>query len=258
MIISTVNYMYVDFISDDHYKECVRYVLDSFNNAVKLKDSLKDAIQKGDVFKSSLFSNVVDPFKMTFEVSKIGVKEWIRKEILRQLDKSVEQKMGEFHQKMLGGVNGWTDLKIGQGVDLVNDDNTLYLEIKNKFNTCSGSALKDVRKNLEDITKEKHKATAYWAYIIAKSKDKSGEAVWVKKGFNKIDSVKSLWGEKVYEKVTGDPKALYKIYQTLPKVIADVTKEDDIANVAIIIEDIVDSLEDHFDNIQKKIYNIVF
>lgn len=56
--------MYVDFITDEHYKGCVRYVLDSFNNAVKLKKSPSEAIAKGDVFKSSLFSNVVDPFKM--------------------------------------------------------------------------------------------------------------------------------------------------------------------------------------------------
>ena len=250
--------MYVHFVTDDHYKECVRYVLDSFNNAIRLKESLEKAIKAGDIFKSTLFSNVVDPFKMSFEVSKIGVKEWIRKEILRQLDKSVEQKMGEFHQKLLGGVDGWTDLKVGQGIDLVNKDNTLFLEIKNKYNTCSDSALKDVRRKLEDITSKKHNSTAYWAYIIANSKKKSGESIWIKKGFNKIDSVKYIWGESVYEKVTGDPKALYKIYQTLPLVIAEVTKEDDIKDIGEIIEEIVNSLEDHFDYIQNQIYNMVF
>jgi Eco47II restriction endonuclease len=250
--------MYVDFVTDEHYKNCVRYVLDSFNNAIRLKESLEKSIKDGDIFKSTLFSNVIDPFKMSFEVSKIGVKEWIRKEILRQLDKSVEQKMGEFHQMLLGGVDGWTDLKVGQGIDLVNKDKTIYLEIKNKYNTCSDSALKDVRRKLEDITSKQHKATAYWAYIIANSKLKSGESIWVKKGFNKIDSVKSIWGTSVYEKVTGDSDALSKIYKTLPRVIADVTKEDDIQDIAVIIESIVDSLEDHFDSIQTQIYKIVF
>ncbi|TWR24006.1 Eco47II family restriction endonuclease [Mucilaginibacter achroorhodeus] len=250
--------MYVDFISDEHYKECVRYVLDSFNNAKKLKESLQKAIVAKDIFKSSLFSNVVDPFKMTFEVSKIGVKDWIRKEILRQLDKSVEQKMGEFHQKILGGVDNWTDLKVGQGIDLVNDDKTLFIEIKNKFNTCSDSALKDVRRKLEDITSKKHQATAYWAYIISNSTKKSGEGVWVKKGFNKIESVKAIWGKAVYEKVTGDPDALYKIYKTLPSVIADVTKEDDIKDVSEIIDDIVNGLDDHFEMIQNQIFKVVF
>ena len=250
--------MYVDFITDDHYKDCVRYVLDSFNNAIKLRDSLKKSIEDGDVFKSSLFNNVVDPFKMVFEVEKIGVKEWIRKEILRQLDKSVEQKMGEFHQRVLGGVEGWTDLKVGKGIDLVNKNETIFFEVKNKYNTCSDSALKDVRRKLEDITSKKHDASAYWAYIISNAKKKSGEAIWVKKGFNKIDSVKYIWGESVYEKVTGDSKALYKIYKTLPRVIAEVTKEDDIKDIGEIIEDIVNSLEDHFDSIQSQIYNKVF
>jgi len=250
--------MYVEFISDEYYKDCVRYVLDSFNNAVKLKKSLSEAIAKGDVFKSSLFNNVVDPFKMIFEIEKIGVKEWIRKEILRQLDKSVEQKMGEFHQRILGGVKGWTDLKVGQGIDLINDKKTVLIEIKNKYNTCSDSALKDVRRKLEDLTSRNHLTTAYWAYVIADSKEKSGEAIWIKKGFNKIDSVKRVWGERVYEIVTGDPDALQKIYTSLPEVIKVVTKEDDIKDIAIIIDEIVDSLDDHFENIQKLIYNQVF
>lgn len=202
--------MYVDFISDEHYKECVRYVLDSFNNAVKLKVSLEKAINSGNIFKSSLFSNVVDPFKMIFEIEKIGVKEWIRKEILRQLDKSVEQKMGEFHQRILGGVEGWEDLRVGQGVDLVDKKKTTFIEIKNKYNTCSSAALKGVRRELEDLTSKNHRAKAYWAFIISKSSNKSGEDVWVKKGYNRIESVRKIWGEAVYEKVTGDINSLHK------------------------------------------------
>ena len=36
--------MYVDFITDEHYKECVRYVLNSFNKASDLRDSIKPLI----------------------------------------------------------------------------------------------------------------------------------------------------------------------------------------------------------------------
>ncbi len=38
--------MYVEFISDEYYKDCVRYVLDSFNNAVKLKNHLAKLLLK--------------------------------------------------------------------------------------------------------------------------------------------------------------------------------------------------------------------
>lgn len=250
--------MYVSFVSDEHYKECVRIVLDSFNKALLLKQSIENAIKKDNVFSSDLFSNVVDPFKMRFEIQKIGLKEWIKKEILRQLDKSVEQKMGEFHQMLLGGVAGWTDLKVGNDVDLVNDENSIYIEIKNKFNTCSGDALNAVRRKLEEITKRNHQATAYWAYVIANTVQKSGEDVWVKKGFNKIEAVKKLWGEKIYEIVTGEKDALEKVYNSLPQVIDDVLIEDNPENISTIIDDIVKILEPYLEDIQSKIYSEVF
>lgn len=250
--------MYVNFISDEHFKECVRHVLNAYDNALTLKESIENSILKGDIFQSLLFENIVDPFKMAFDISKIGIEEWIKKEVLRQLDKSVEQKMGEFHQKILGGVKGWTDLQIGQEVDLMKNDETIYIEIKNKSNTCSGDALTAVRRKLEEITKNNHNSTAFWAYIIAKTKQKSGEEIWIKKKFNKIDSVKKVWGENVYEIVTGDADALPKMYTALPSVITDVSNEDKIVEIKIIISDIIDLLQPHLESIQSKIYTEVF
>jgi len=250
--------MYVNFISDEHFQNCVRNVLSSFRKAVELKESVEKSIIDGDIFKCSLFNNVVDPFKMIFEIEKISMKEWIKKEMLRQLDKSVEQKMGEFHQEILGGVDGWTDLKIGKVVDLVNEDKTAYLEVKNKYNTTNGKSLNKLRESLEEITKENHNANAYWAYIIANTVKKSGEEIWVKKGYNKIDSVKKIWGEKVYEMITGDALALEKIYTSLPTVISDVINEDDIINVSQIIEETVLIMEEYLPQIRRQIYSKVF
>lgn len=250
--------MYVDFISDEHYKNCVRYVLGSYSNAVELKESIKRSIQEGNIFKSSLFFNVVDPFKMTFDIQKIGLNEWVKKEILRQLDKSVEQKMGEFHQRMLGGVEGWIDLGIGHEVDLMKEDKTIYLEIKNKYNTCSSDALKGVRGKLENITRENHDATGYWAYIISNTVQKSGEDIWIKKDFNRIDSVRKIWGEEVYSLVTENENALEQVYNSLPEVIADVVKEDKIEDLSEIIEQITSLIEPFLDEIKQRIYREVF
>ena len=250
--------MYVQFISDDHFKNCVRHVLNAYDNAITLKESIAISIERGDVFQSLLFKNIVDPFKMAFDINKIGIEEWIKKEVLRQLDKSVEQKMGEFHQKILGGVGGWTDLGVGHEVDLMKNDKSIYIEIKNKFNTCSGDALTAVRRKLEEITRNNHDSTAFWGYIIAKTKQKSGEEVWIKSKFNKIDSVKKIWGEKVYEIVTGDTDALSKLYTALPIVIKEVIKEDKIVEVETIISDIIELLKPHLRSIQSEIYSEVF
>lgn len=250
--------MYVEFISDNHFKDCVRHVLNAYDNAITLKESIEYSIKKGDIFQSLLFKNIVDPFKMAFDINKIGIEEWIKKEVLRQLDKSVEQKMGEFHQKILGGVGGWTDLGIGQEVDLMKNDKSIYIEIKNKYNTCSGDALTAVRRKLEEITRNNHDSIAFWAYIIAKTKQKSGEEIWIKSKFNKIDSVKKIWGEKVYEIVTGDPEALSKVYKVLPTVIMDVIKEDEIVEIEVTINEIIKLLKPQLGSIKLKIYSEVF
>lgn len=250
--------MYVQFISDKHFKDCVRHVLNSYQNAITLKESIQESLENGNIFKSELFKNVVDPFKMAFDVNKIGIKEWIKKEVHRQLDKSVEQKMGEFHQKVLGGVDGWKDLGTGNEVDLMKVDQSVYIEIKNKFNTCSGDALTAVRRKLEEITRTNHNSTAYWAYIIAKTQQKSGEEVWIKAKFNKIDAVKKVWGEKVYEIVTGDPDALLKLYKALPMVISNVLDEDKVESIEAIIDELLTLLEPHLKSIQSKIYSEVF
>jgi hypothetical protein len=250
--------MYVQFITDEHFKNCVRHVLNAYSNAISLKESIEESIKNGNIFQSLLFKNIVDPFKMAFDVNKIGIEEWIKKEVLRQLDKSVEQRMGEFHQKILGGVEGWTDLGIGKEVDLMKNDKSIYIEIKNKYNTCSSDALSAVRRKLEEITRNKHDAIACWAYIIAKTNQKSGEEVWVKTKFNKIDSVKKVWGEKVYQIVTGDKDALEKIYNALPTVILDVIEEDEIIETETIINELIGLLKPHLGSIKSQIYSEVF
>jgi len=233
-------------------------VLGSYSNAIELKESIKESIQKGNIFKSSLFSNVVDPFKMSFDIQKIGIKEWVNKEVLRQLDKSIEQKMGEFHQRILGGVEGWVDLGIGHEVDLMKEDKTVYLEIKNKYNTCSSDALKGVRGKLENITRENHEAIGYWAYIISNTVERSGEDIWIKKDFNRINAVRKIWGERVYALVTGQEDALEQIYNTLPIVINDVNKEDEIEDLSELIDQITLLIEPFLGEIKQRIYKEVF
>ena len=71
-----------------------------------------------------LRKNGIDIFKMLFDVvnSNISVDDWVKNEVIRQSDKSINNKVGEFHQKLLGGVKGWVDLGIG-------DDSKVDLKI---------------------------------------------------------------------------------------------------------------------------------
>lgn len=164
----------------------------------------------------------------------------------------------EFHQRLLGGVDGWVDLGIGNDVDLMKADKTVYLEIKNKFNTCSSDALKGVRGKLEDITRGNHEAVGYWAFIISKYSERSGNEIWIKKGFNRIEAVRKIWGEEVYALVTGEQDALEQVYNSLPTVINDVVREDEIKDLSEIIHQITLVIEPFLHEIKERIYREVF
>ena len=156
-------------------------------------------------------------------VNQMDLNNWTKSEKIRQDGKKIENKMGEFHQQLLGHVDGWIDLGIGDDshVDLKNEEETIFIELKNKKNTVNGDSLNQVRNKLEDIAMNNENAICYWAYIIQGSY-KSEDKVWVKKGYETNERIRQISCDKVYELITGDPDALKKTYEALPKAIADI------------------------------------
>jgi len=214
---------YVGFVSDDDFLECVSHVVTAFATT-QSRASTKEWFQELGT----------DPFKIVFDMKGYGLNfgQWKTRETFRRIDKTINNKIGEFHQKLLGKVDGWEDLGTGDSshVDLKNSDDAIFMELKNKYNTVNSSSLKQVRKNLEGCISDNSNATAYWAYIVAKD-GSSNEEVW---NFNHAtinsDSIKKIWGSNVYQLVTGDSNALEKTWNALPKAISDVIEHDkDIA-----------------------------
>ena len=160
---------------------------------------------------------------MVFDIvnSKICVDDWIKNEVIRQSDKTINNRIGDFHQKLLGGVEGWSDLGTGDEskVDLMKNDKTIFIELKNKFNTVNSDSLSKVRDKLKTAVIKNKDAVAYWAYIIEKD-GSSGESDWNYLGEN-LPNVKKIWGANVYEKVTQDVKSLEKTWKVLPLAIAE-------------------------------------
>ena len=221
---------YVSFISDEDFLDAVEFVVKSYivENSVKM---IEDELKHG--------KNTADFIKLIFDVytKQISLQGWLDSEINRQKDKSRNNKICEFHQKVLGKVPGWQDLKIGSpyGVDLKNDDNTVFIELKNKFNTLNSSSSLATMLKLENIIHEHPNAKAYICYIVEK-KYKSKDKIWhVKENRENSDgskvtidhcneNIKLVSGYKVYELVTGDRTALKQVYEALPLAINDVLK----------------------------------
>lgn len=110
---------YVDFISDEHLLNCVSNLHKSYLKA------------KNNVSKKSFYSNKVDTIKLTFDskFNNIDEEDLIQSEILRQIDKSINNSIGTFHEQVLGGIKGFEVGKLS-GFDIKANDNTLFADIK--------------------------------------------------------------------------------------------------------------------------------
>mgnify|MGYP006340088345 FL=1 len=110
---------YVDFISDEHLLNCVANLHKSYLKA------------KNNVSKKSFYSNKVDTIKLTFDskFNNIDEEDLIQSEILRQIDKSINNSIGTFHEQVLGGIKGFEVGKLS-GFDIKANDNTLFADIK--------------------------------------------------------------------------------------------------------------------------------
>ena len=204
---------YVTWVSDEHFLECVQYVCAAYSDPKLFSEK-------------RLHKNTIDPIKLLFDLSNIELEfdEWVAAERIRQAGKTVNNRIGEFHQKLLGGVEGWKDLGVGDDskIDLAREDKTAFLEIKNKYNTTNSDSLEAVRIKLEHVVKLHPHANAYWAFIISKGGD-SGETVWHKKGHKSKNTIRKIWGANVYELVTGKKDSLQEMWSALPLALSDLT-----------------------------------
>jgi len=210
---------YVEFVSDEDFLECVKHVIDFY---------LSDEYQEEPMTVLKESKNDIDAIKTIFDITvkQIGFDGWANKEMERQQDKTINNKIGEFHQELLGKVEGWVDLGVGDEteIDLKKEDNTVFIELKNKHNTMNSSSTKTCREKLENVIEQYHDATAYWAYIISR-KYRSENRVWKYQG-REDEKIRRISGDLLYEMITGDSNALEKVYEAIPKAIVDLLGED--------------------------------
>lgn len=210
---------YVEFVSDEDFLECVKHVIDFY---------LSDEYQEEPMTVLKESKNDIDAIKTIFDITvkQIGFDGWANKEMERQQDKTINNKIGEFHQELLGKVEGWVDLGVGDEteIDLKKEDNTVFIELKNKHNTMNSSSTKTCREKLENVIEQYHDATAYWAYIISR-KYRSENRVWKYQG-REDEKIRRISGDLLYEMITGDSNALEKVYEAIPKAIVYLLGED--------------------------------
>ncbi|WP_304123543.1 Eco47II family restriction endonuclease [Methanosphaera cuniculi] len=168
--------------------------------------------------------NTTDFIKLIFDIysRQINLKTWGKIEEDRQSDKTINNKIGEFHQEILGCVPGWEDLGVGSEyeVDLTNTEHTKFIELKNKHNTMNSSSRKTAIEKLENILKKHPNAELYLCHIIGKDYKIKDETI------KNHEKIREISGSKVYELITGNPNALEELTNALPVAINDIIKNE--------------------------------
>lgn len=190
---------------------------------------LEKAKQKKEEAEKTFNRNVIDPFGALFESSGFSTyDEWRNFEMARQYQKTAQNHVGTFHQKLLGHVEGWKDNGTGNVVDLINEDKKILAEIKNKHNTVTGGDLAAKYGELDDMISPKASRykgyTAYFVNIIPKKPERFNNTFTPsdkKRGTNcpKNESIRIIDGASFYHLVTGRHDALKELHSVLPCVI---------------------------------------
>ena len=181
--------------------------------------------------------NLIDPIKLTFD-SKIyakSIEEIIESEIIRQMDKSNTNHIGYFHQNIFKYMNSaWVVPK--EGFDLINEENKIYVEIKNKHNTMNSSSSQKTYIKMQGVLLQNAENRCFLVEVIAKNSQNTPWKISLDGHSHEHEYIRRISIDKFYALVTGELHAFKDLCEVLP----------------IVLDDVVDSLE------QGNIENSVF
>jgi len=204
---------YVDFVTDKHLLRCIENLHNAYLKA------------KQNISKQNFYTNKVDTIKLTFDskFNDINEASLIQAEILRQIDKSINNSIGTFHEQVLGGIKGY-ELGNLSGFDVKAKDDTLFADIKNKHNTMNSSSAEALFQKLARYANDYKKAKCYWVQILAKGSFCelwSGEINGKEYSHSRVYKIS---GDRFYALLSNYEDAFFQLYKSLPGAIKDYLK----------------------------------
>ena len=187
---------FLSYISDEHFLKCIENLHNSYIKA------------KNDIQKKKFYNNKIDTIKLTFDskFNELTEENLIKSEIARQIDKSINNAIGTFHEEILGGIKGFEKGSL-DGYDIKANDNTLFADIKNKHNTMSSGLAEAVFQKLARFADDNKKANCYLVQILAKkSFNQKWEGIINGKEYSH-SRVFKISGDKFYALLSGEEDA---------------------------------------------------
>lgn len=200
----------------------------SFISNEDLYNHTKDTVEKYrfQVDLAKFNKNLIDPIKLTFD-SKVydrDIHSVIESEIVRQMDKSNTNHIGYFHQNIFNHIgDGW--IVPTNGYDIVNLEESYYVEMKNKHHTMNSSSSQKTYMRMQNTLLNIPDATCMLIEVIARN---SQNVIWnVSLDGSPVsnENIRRVSIDKFYELVTGKRTAFKELCEQLPKVIEDIVND---------------------------------
>ena len=179
-------------------------------------------------------SNIVDPIKLIFDKSVYGFQweEIVKNEIFRQRDKSNNNDIGYFHQRIFQYIdgctvppNGW-DVVFSRetGILLPDGDkvSTVYVEMKNKHNTMNSASSGKTYMKMQGQLLKDDDCACFLVEAIAKKSQNITWTVSVDGSQQKHRRIRRVSMDEFYSLVTEQSDAFYQMCKILPDVINSV------------------------------------
>ncbi len=225
----------LSFISKEDFTEHVKATIEKYG----------EKLESFDVKRFN--KNIIDPIKLIFDktVYRSTWDQIVSNEIFRQRDKSNNNDIGYFHQRIFqyianchvpdnGKEGGWDVIYTNaEGVTLPDGDvvHNVYVEMKNKHNTMnSASAGKTYIKMQNQLLKDDDCACFLVEAIAQKSQNIKWETTVDK---NKVSHrrIRRVSLDQFYALVTGEEDAFYQMCMVLPEIIEEVVNSGEGINV---------------------------
>lgn len=229
----------LSFISEEDFVKHVRATIEKYGE--KLESYDLERFNK----------NIIDPIKLIFDkiVYQTSWEKMVGNEIFRQRDKSNNNDIGYFHQRIFqyidkcrvpenGKEGGWDVIYQNEdGISLPDGDtvHTVYVEMKNKHNTMnSASAGKTYIKMQNQLLNDDDCA----CFLVEAIAQKSQNIKWETTVDGRRVShrrIRRVSLDQFYAITTGEKEAFYHMCMVLPDVIEKVVKQEGKNRVPIDI-----------------------
>ncbi|MBQ9364252.1 MAG: Eco47II family restriction endonuclease [Schwartzia sp.] len=231
----------LDFISEEDFRCHVKNTIQQYGEKLAPYDLKR------------FNSNIVDPIKLIFDktVYQYSWEEIIKNEIFRQRDKSNNNDIGYFHQRIFQYMDGCTVPQAGWDVIFSKDKRidvpecgnvkTIYVEMKNKHNTMNSASSAKTYMKMQGQLLSDDDCACFLVEAIAKKSQNITWSVSVDGAKQRHRRIRRVSMDEFYKTVTGQADAFYKMCMVLPSIIQEVVVGSD--NVKVPHDTVIEELQ---------------